>query len=152
MDVARPIPVNGTAFASHPPGGDVAILYVFPSSREGEVDGLGNGVVAVFLKRSLHGDVVVGRKVHGSDKNVSEPFWELAFDVLESAVLNDLAHNVAVLGNADNVESGEEMTIDVGDRLALEDVVPLEGHHKVGFDTSRNVVGHRDSSCGSDSG
>ena len=86
------VAVHGDAFAAQFVGQHIGLRYIVHRGGVGEVDGLGNGVVGVFLGRALHPHVPLRGNVVGSAEDLFHPRRQI--QPLQTAGLRHIQHQL----------------------------------------------------------
>ena len=90
---STPIPVDGHSLATEFVSQFIDLGHILDGRPIREIDGLGNGIVRIFLKGRLHPDMILRSNVMGGHKKFSDVLWDF-FKVLDIPAVSDLSHQL----------------------------------------------------------
>ena len=88
-----PISVDRYSLATQLVGRQIDFLHIIHRGLVREIDRLGNRVVRILLKSTLHPDVVFRKNIVGGHEEFSEIFRNLG-EMIEMPVLSNLFHEM----------------------------------------------------------
>ena len=145
------IAIDGQALAAHLVGEHVGMAHIVDRRVFVEVDGLGNGVVRVFLEDRLHLDVPFGDDVVGRHERAADLRRDVG-DLLDRALFGYLFHELARI-QAPLLHHFPESGLDLHHLVVVQDVGALITEREHRLDAGRARPGDdRYRACGRDGG